>query len=130
MLELICNAVWLVTGAVLVWRLVFAQQVKASTAVRVITVACLILMLFPVISVSDDLSLPEAMLLDLGHSGDQSSTASSVDHSSSVAVTLASTATAIRLQFLHFAEPAQQHDSSADAYFLSTDALRAPPAIL
>ena len=130
MLELICNAAWLMTGTVLIWRIVFARQMNASLAVRVITVICLMLVLFPVISVSDDLSLPEAMLLDMGHSADQSSSGFSIDHSNTVALALASTAAAIRLQFLHFAEPTQQFDSFADAYFLSTDALRAPPAIL
>jgi hypothetical protein len=130
MLELICNAVWLMTGAVLIWRFVFAQQTETRLAIRAIAVICLILVLFPVISVSDDLSLPEAMLIDLGHSGDQATSGSTLDHTGSVAVALASAASAIRLQFLHFAEPAQQHDSFADAYFLSTDALRAPPAVL
>src|SRR5690349_14614841 len=89
MLELICNAVWLTTGAFLTWQLVFAQQHRTPKAVRVLTVLCLLLVLFPVISLSDDLSTPEAALSDISRSGDQSSGASmdhSGDHSSTVVV--------------------------------------------
>lgn len=129
MLELICNAVWLTTGAVLTWRLVIAQQDRSRRAVRVLAVFCLLLVLFPVISLSDDLSAPEAALSDMSHSGDQSSGASA-DHSATVAVALASSAVAVRLHFLHFAETAQNQHSHSDPSFLSSDALRAPPVSL
>jgi hypothetical protein len=129
MLELICNAVWLTTGAVLTWRLIVLQQNEPRLALRLVTVACLLLVLFPVISLSDDLSTPEAALMDLSHSGDQAPN-SGVDHNSSVAVALATSAAAIRLHFLHFAEPAQHQNRTTDVYFLSSDALRAPPVSL
>src|SRR5436309_2469844 len=120
MLELICNLVWLATGAVLAWQLAVARQDRSQLALRLIAVACLMLVLFPVISLSDDLSTPEAALIDLGHSFDQNAGNNAVDHASSVAVALATSAAAIRLQFLHFAEPAQQFDRYVDANFLSS----------
>jgi hypothetical protein len=133
MLELICNAVWLTTGAVLTWRLVIAQQHHSPRRVRVLTVFCLLLVLFPVISLSDDLSTPEAALSDICHGGDGSSGASSDhsgDHTSTVAVALATSAAAIKLHFLQFAETAQNQASHPDTYFFSSDALRAPPVSL
>lgn len=129
MLELICNAVWLMTGAVLTWRLIMLQRSEPRLAFRLVTVACLLLVLFPVISLSDDLSTPEAALIDLSHSGDQGSN-SGIDHNGSVAVALATSAAAVRLQFLQFAEPAQHQNGPTDSYFVSSDALRAPPASL
>jgi hypothetical protein len=129
MLELICNAVWLTTGAVLTWRLVIAQEHRSTRAVRVLAVICLLLVLFPVISLSDDLSAPEAALSDISHSGDQANGAS-VDHASTVAVAMATSAAAIKLHFLQFAETAQNQSSQTDTYFLSSDALRAPPVSL
>jgi len=130
MLELILNSAWLVTGAIFAFYVLAVQQDRSRVLVRIVTVICLMMVLFPVVSLSDDLSLPEAALIDLSHSADQSSGNTGVDHTSSVAVALATSAAAIRLQFLHFAEPAQQHHSYAGAYVLSTDALRAPPASL
>jgi hypothetical protein len=130
MVELICNLAWLTTGAVLAWQVAVVRQERSRVAVRLIAVVCLMLVLFPVISLSDDLSTPEAALIDAAHSIDQSASNNTVDHASSVAVALATSAAAIRLQFLHFAEPAQQHDRYADANFLSSDALRGPPAVL
>lgn len=130
MLELICNFAWLTTGAILAWQLAVARQDRSRVAVRVIAVVCLMLVLFPVISLSDDLSTPEAALIDVGHSFDQSAGNRAVDHAGSVAVALATSAAAIRLQFLHFAEPSQQYERYADASFLSSDALRGPPAVL
>lgn len=130
MLELICNLVWVAVGVILAVRLLSPRQQRLSLAVRAIAVFCLLLVLFPVISLSDDLSVPEAALGDVAHSGDQIPGSSTVDHSGSVAVALANSASAIRLQFLHFAEPAQHHDNLAEAHFLASDALRAPPAAL
>jgi hypothetical protein len=131
MLELILNAAWLSVGVFLAFRLGVPQQDRSRFAVRAIALFCLLLVLFPVISLSDDLHRPEAALSDVTRSGDQgSSNSSTVDHNSTVAVALATSATAIHLQFLHFAEPAQRYNNRADAAFLSSDALRAPPAAL
>jgi hypothetical protein len=130
MLELICNLVWLAVGVILALRLCTSQAGRSTTAVRVVAVICLLLVLFPVISLSDDLSAPEAALSDVSHSGDQGPNSSTVDHSVSVVVALVSSAIAVRLQFLHYAEPAQRNNTLADASFLTSDALRAPPAVL
>jgi hypothetical protein len=130
MLELICNAVWLMTGVLLALRLSMSQQSRSPVVVRAIAIVCLLLVLFPVISLSDDLHTPEAALSDVTRSGDQTSGTTSVDHSSSVAVALATSATAIRLHFLHFAESTQHQNAQPDSQFLVSDALRAPPAVL
>jgi hypothetical protein len=130
MLELICNATWLAIGVTLTLRLVRQPQTRSAVAVRVMAVFCLLLVLFPVISLSDDLSAPEAALCDMSHSGDQSPGSTAVDHTGSVAVALAHSAAAIRLQFLHFAEPAQHRRNVAELHLLASDALRAPPAVL
>jgi hypothetical protein len=130
MLELICNVVWLAVGAILALRLCTSQAGRSTTAVRVVAVICLLLVLFPVISLSDDLSAPEAALSDVSHSSDQGPNTSTIDHSVLVAVALATSAIAVRLQFLHYAEPAQHNSTFADAAFLTSDALRAPPAVL
>jgi hypothetical protein len=129
MLELICNAAWLMTGVILALRF-GAQQDRSRAAVRFVAIFCLLLVLFPVISLSDDLHAPEAALSDVNHSGDQGSGTSTADHASSVTAALATSATAIRLQFLHFAEPAQHHSNLAEVQLLASDALRAPPAVL
>jgi hypothetical protein len=130
MLELICNAVLLTIGVVLALRLGLSSQRRSDGAVRALALLCLLLVLFPVISVSDDLHTPEAALSDVSRSGDQTSITTTVDHNTSVTVALATSATAIRLHFLHFAEPTQRQRAQADIYFLVSDALRAPPAVL
>lgn len=130
MLELICNLVWLAVGVSLALRFCTSQSDRSSTAVRVIAVICLLLVLFPVISLSDDLSAPEAALSDVSHSSDQGPNTSTIDHALSVTVAMVTSAIAVRLQFLHYAEPAQHNNTLADAAFLTSDALRAPPAVL
>ena len=127
MLELICNSAWLLTGGLLAWRLMLAQKKNSPVAVRVVALLCLVLILFPVMSLSDALRAPDAAIGDMSQT-DQGSSAPSWDSSGSIAIVHA--APAIRLQFLHFADEAQHDIAHTDAYLLSSDALRAPPAAL
>lgn len=127
MLELVLNAAWLTLGLFAAAAVLSAREDRSRRLVRVVALACMLLVLFPVISLSDDLHSPAATLDDVSHPGDNGKISFGADHDASVAVTLASAADAVRLQFLHFAEAAATASNPAAAQAHSSEALRAPP---
>jgi hypothetical protein len=127
MLELVFNAAWLTLGLFGLAAVLSAREDRSRRLIRVVAVACMLLVLFPVISLSDDLHSQAATLDDVSRSGDNGRVSFGAGHDASVAVTLASAADAVRLQFLHFADAAGTTSNPAAVQVHSSDALRAPP---
>jgi hypothetical protein len=127
MLELVLNAAWLTVGLFAAVAVFSAREDRSRRLVRVVAVACMLLLLFPVISLSDDLHAPAATLTDASSAGDTGRLNVSPDHDATVTLALASAADALRLQFLHFVENGGSVANPSESHARTSDALRAPP---